>query len=392
MQNSIRLEGLTFRAELSKCDTEWLELAKVYGEEARRGPLRLSPESAPPPMEGIPENLEALLRSLASDALKEDKNSKRVQHSSGQIMRLLLDAKRTEQGYRGADVFVGPSRTEEAYVAAVLALHGEEMERERDEKNRQSDEMAQASKAILFFELMRSGRTDRAARETVYQAMKDLHLYKESPSRATDFVEGLRLTPVYELLRYFRPELDDMSEKERIALLERTIYYINEYLKALRRLTAFLQYGKTGAYEGLPNKKVTQAGKQVRAAEFRELVKTEQGDPLPYSEIGKLLGEKPAPGQMQPHLIRGYDARISRMAKDGRGILKQALGEEGYRAYMEEKRAELEHWQTLSKDEQNAIHMEETFGISARDAYEIVDEQDYRDYMKAKRNESPEKS
>jgi hypothetical protein len=183
-----------------------------------------------------------------------------------------------------------------------------------------------------------------------------------------------------------------MSERERIALLERTIYYINEYLKALRRLIAFLQYGKTGAYEGLPNKKVTQAGKQVRAAEFRELVKTEQGDPLPYSEIGKLLGEKPAPGQMQPHLIRGYDARISRMAKDGRGILKQALGEEGYRAYMEEKRAELEHWQTLSKDEQNAIHMEETFGISARDAYEIVDEQDYRDYMKAKRNESPEKS
>ena len=45
-------------------------------------------------------------------------------------MRLLLDAKRTEQGYQGADVFVGPSRTEEAYVAAVLALHGQEMERE----------------------------------------------------------------------------------------------------------------------------------------------------------------------------------------------------------------------------------------------------------------------
>jgi hypothetical protein len=74
-------------------------------------------------MESIPENLETLLRSLASDALKEDKNSKSVRHSSGQIMRLLLDAKRTEQGYRGAEVFVGPSRTEEAYVAAVLALH-----------------------------------------------------------------------------------------------------------------------------------------------------------------------------------------------------------------------------------------------------------------------------
>jgi len=339
-------------------------------------------------MESIPENLEALLRSLASDALKEDKNSKWVRHSSGQIIRLLLDAKRTEQGYRGADVFVSPSRTEEAYVAAVLALHGEEMEREGDPKNRQSDEMARASKAILFSELMRSDRTDGVARDTVYQAMRDLHLYKEGPSRATDFVEGLRLTPVYELLRYFRPQLDDMSEKERIELLERTIGYINNYLKALRRLTAFLQYGKTGAYEGLPTKQVTQAGKQVRAAEFRELVKTERGAPLSYAKIGKLLGEKPTSGQAP----RSYERRIEQMVEAGKGILKQALGEQGYRDYMQEKRAELEHWQTLSKDEQGAIHMEENFGLAPEDAYEIVDEQDYRDYMKAKRSESPEKS
>src|SRR5829696_8117415 len=332
-------------------------------------------------MESIPENLEALLRSLAGDALTEDKNSKKVQHGSGQVMRLLLNARRTEQGYRGAEVLVGPSRMEEAYVAAVLALHGQEMEREGDKKDRQSDEMAQASKAILFFELMPSGRTDGAARDTVHQAMRDLHLYKEGPIRATDYFEGLRLTPVYELLRYFRPELDDMSAKERIALLERTIGYINYYLKALRRLTAFLQYGKTGAYEGLPTKQVTQAGKQVRAAEFRELVKTERGAPLPYAKIGKLLGEKPTSGQDR----RSYEARIERMVEAGKGILKQALGEQGYRDYMEEKRAELEHWKALSKDEQGKIHMEENFGFASGDAYEIVDEQDYRDYMKAKR-------
>ena len=191
----------------------------------------------------------------------------------------------------------------------------------------------------------------------------------------------LRLTPVYELLRYFRPELDDMSEKERIELLDRTIGYINDYLKALRRLTAFLQYGKAGAYEGLPTKPVTQAKKQVRAAEFRELVRTERGDPLPYAKIGKLLGEKPTPGQAP----RSYERRIKGMVEDGKGILKQALGEQGYRDYMEERRAELEHWQTLSKDEQAAIHMEETFGHGPGDAYGIVDKQDYRDYMKAKR-------
>jgi hypothetical protein len=319
-------------------------------------------------MESTPENLKALLQSLASNALTEDKNSKKVQHSSGQVMRLLLNATRTEQGYKGAEVFIGPSRTEEAYVAAMLALHGEEMEREGDKKNRQSDEMARASKAILYFELMRSGRTDGAARDTVHQAMRDLHLYKEGPVKATDFIEGLKLNPVHELLRYFRPELDHMSEKERIQLLERTISYVNEYLGSLHRLTAFLQYGKTGAYEGLPTKQVTRAAKQVRAAEFRELLRTAQGAPLPYRKIGQLLGEKPEPNKDR----RSYEARISRMVKDGMSILKQSLGEQGYRDYIEEKRAELEHWQTLSADEQDKIQLEENFGISAGDVYQVV--------------------
>ena len=61
-------------------------------------------------MESIREKLESLLRSLAGDARTEDKNSKKVQHSSGQVMRLLLNATRTEQGYKGAKVYctVGP--------------------------------------------------------------------------------------------------------------------------------------------------------------------------------------------------------------------------------------------------------------------------------------------
>jgi hypothetical protein len=146
----------------------------------------------PPPMESIPEDLESLLRSLASDVFKEGKNSKKVRHSSGQLMRLLLNAKRTEQGYRGAEVLVGPSSTEQAYVAAVLALKGEEMERERDKKNRQSEKMARASNAIFFFELMRS----RDSVDTVRQAMKDLGLSKEDPLKETcnrDFFDGFRL-------------------------------------------------------------------------------------------------------------------------------------------------------------------------------------------------------
>ena len=43
------------------------------------------------------------------------------------------------------------------------------------------------------------------------------------------------------------------------------------------------------------------------------------------------------------------------MVEAGKGILKQALGEQGYRDYVEEKRAELDHWQTLSEDEKREI-------------------------------------
>ena len=152
-------------------------------------------------------------------------------------------------------------------------------------------------------------------------------------------------------------------------MLERTIDYVNEYLKALRRLTAFLQYGKAGAYEGLPSKQVTQAAKQVRAAELRELMRTQQGAPPPYSKIGKLLGEKPNPGQAR----RSYEKRIQRMVEAGIDILKQGLGEQDYRDYMEAKRVELQRWRTLSEVEQREIQLEENFGISPGDAYQIVD-------------------
>jgi hypothetical protein len=321
-------------------------------------------------MESIPENLEALLRLLAADGLEEDKNSKRVRHSSGQVMRLLLGAKRTEQGYRGAEVLVGPSRTEQAYVAAVVALKGDEMKRERDKENGRGSKMAQASNAIFFAELWRSRYAEGPALDDVRRAMKELNLSRTDPLEETnnkDFFDGLKLSYLYELLRYFRPDFDDVSEKERIALLERTIGYMNEYLEALQRLAAFLQYGKTGAYEGLATKQVTRAAKQVRAAEFRELL-TEHGAPLPYGKIGKRLGERPAPGQQ----ARSYDRRIKRMVEAGRDILKQALGDQGYQDYIEAKRAELEHWQTLGEDERAEIHMEENFGISPGDAYNVV--------------------
>jgi len=301
-------------------------------------------------MESIPESLESLLLPLVGDGLEEDKNSKKVRHRSGQVIRLLLDAERTEQGYRRAQVVVGPSRTEQAYVAVVVALT--------------CDKMKRPDSTIQLFELIRSHNAKEATPKELHDAIaKDPHL------KGANLFDSFQVSHLYTLLRYFRPELDHANEDERIVLLKRAIGYINEYLEASQRLTAFLQYGQAGAYEGLATKQVTQAAKQVRAAELRELVRTDQGTPLPYAKIGRLLGEKPKPGQAP----RSYDRRIKGMVDDGKEILKQALGEQGYRDYMESKRAEIEHWQTLSEDEQREIQLAENFGSSPADIYTTLD-------------------
>jgi hypothetical protein len=301
-------------------------------------------------MESIPETLESLLLPLAGDGLEEDKNSKKTRHSSGQVIRLLLDAERTAQGYRRAKVVVGPSRTEQAYIAAVVALT--------------CDKMEQASEAILLSELIRSHNAKEAT-------LKELHdaIAKDPDLKGADLFDSFQVSHLYTLLRYFRPELDHANEEERIALLGRAIGYVKNYLEALRRLTEFLQYGEAGPYEGLATKPLTQAAKQVRAAELRELVRTKAGTPLPYGKIGKLLGEKRKPTQA----ARSYDRRIKRMVDAGKEILKQALGEQVYRDYMESKRAEIEHWQTLSEDEQREIQLAENLGASPGDIYTTLD-------------------
>lgn len=61
------------------------------------------------------------------------------------------------------------------------------------------------------------------------------------------------------------------------------------------------------------------------------------------------------------------------MADAGIDILKQALGEQGYRDHIEEKRAEIEYWQTLSEQEQQDIFMQDNFDISPGDVYQIID-------------------
>jgi hypothetical protein len=295
----------------------------------------------------IPERIEELLRPHEG---KNPENVREVKFSKGQVVRLLLKEKRSEQGYKSVVVSTEPSRTLQARCAAVVALRGVKMENARY--------------AIILSESIRPRVEAGASLEELRQVMQEPRFKKASDR---DFFDSFKLNYLYELMEYFRPDFNGLPERERIALLGRAVEYVNEFLESSGRLASFLKYGDP--YENLPSKPVKKVEKQVQAAELRELMGPEPGTPLPYREVGRILGEELEPRQS----LKSYDRRISRMVKSGTSILKQALGgEQGYRAYMGARRAELEYWRSLTQEEQQAMRLAENFGVSTEEAYRML--------------------
>jgi len=152
-------------------------------------------------------------------------------------------------------------------------------------------------------------------------------------------------------------------------MLERAQKHVNDYLRALKSFIDFLEHGDP--YEGRPRKLVTKLDRDVRAVELREIAG------LTEQKIGEVLGVKPpptAPGTDNPN--------VRWMIKNGRSFLKEALGEDGYEKYIEDKRAEKARWPTLSKDEQRAIRLAEALGITVEDArHTISEDEELREFL-----------
>jgi hypothetical protein len=74
---------------------------------------------------------------------------------------------------------------------------------------------------------------------------------------------------VLAMLRHHRPEFDDLSHRDQIALIEDMCGYINAFLESLRTLQAFLAHGA-------PNRKLTPAimdpRRDVKAAVLCDVV------------------------------------------------------------------------------------------------------------------------
>jgi hypothetical protein len=298
------------------------------------------------------EHLNGLLDLLRNRVAQDSDAVKQVRLSKGRLAYLRLGARRDRRyGYKSAEVTLEPPASEKAAVASLVALEGREMDPRRVRRV-----------FPLWKRLCELQSSDPTVRERALKAMEDPRFAEADPD---DVDDGEQLDYLWELLRHYRPEFDSLKEQEQIALLERAVKHVKDYLKELENLVAFLQYGD--AYSGLPTNAIKKAQRDVRAAELKDIVG------LSNPKVGNILGLKRSDRE-----VTSGDHKYVRedVVPKGRNILKDALGE-GYQEYLESQRKEAERFRKLSRDERLAELTAEALGIPADVMRRLYVDQDF---------------
>jgi hypothetical protein len=165
------------------------------------------------------------------------------------------------------------------------------------------------------------------------------------------------------LLRYYRPEFDNLSRKERVALVREGCKRVEKFLEALRHLEAFLEYWRP---EQDLKPKVENAARDIKAAELKDV------EELSNLKLGKQLGIDPPPSEA----LKRTNSTAGAMAKRGRRLLVNALGEEGWRKLVEAKRAQRDDYWSRSEEERYLLQFAENAGLAPEQARQRLDDFD----------------
>jgi len=285
--------------------------------------------------------------------------------NSEQVVWLHPGPRRFRRGYRPIGV-VGPRREVNATLAALTVL--ESSISNPEELHKTLLKVAELGPEILenvwsfdeyqpilpvVRELEDAENPERGAAQAAAE-QKWVRLVHKYARGQENYLRLRSLRYLVALLKYYRPGFDKYSWEDQLALMERACTYVHGLVEAVRKLTAFLEYGTPS---GLPNRAVETLDRDIQAAILKDV------DDLTYREIGRELGIPP-PRNVD---IKG-DYSTARMAVNrGRKILGRALEEKGgWSKQAEEMKAEATRWKSLSGKEKLRKALAEQFGISRR--------------------------
>ncbi len=290
-------------------------------------------------------------------------NIRRVKVGEKQEVWIRFDTYRGDEGYMAVEAVDAPE-SDAAILAAMTAFLIEPIDHER------------LTEALQFwFSEARVDREKEAERlrkkieEGQAATYDDFDLLFKIQLELID--KAKRVSPllhyVLPLLEYHRPELREYPLQERYKYALKAVDHVNDFLRSLRNLQGFLEYGA-------PDRKLTPAIKQpqrdVRAAVLRDV------DGLSYREIGERLDVPPPPD----FAIKKEHQTVRKMVENGKLMLKEAFGEEGWRDRAKAMKAEKAWWQSLSSAEQQKEREAESIaldlGIPIEEARQQVERKD----------------
>ena len=301
-----------------------------------------------------------------TDALREDIHPLKLE-GSREVVWINLNGQRSKWGYRMTQVLSAPLKSDVAVLGAVTALEAQEVEadsledalidhvidvwNEWPERSQRPFELSE-EESKDFDKVMDEMDKHAAESEEPYGSRYD------HPARVLEYVVGL--------LRHYRPEFDDLAREEQRGLVRGGCKRVTKYVKSLRELSAFLEYGVP---EGDLRPKVEDAEKIIMAAELQDV------EGLSSVKLGEVLGIAPPPSD----LVKRTNSTARAMAKRGRRLLESNLGEDAWRALVEAKRAERDRFLSLSKGARDLVAFAENTGTPIEEIYVALDDEDAKE-------------